>query len=298
LGEMRRATQVATQAAAPAVAAPAVARRRARPAWRGLTTRAAEAGEPAPVRELMVVNVRPRVSYARGVELMKELQEAKLAALRTTASGDAATEAQGMPCDALLLLEHEPVYTLGRGAAVSNVLFDPAAPGAPQLHRSERGGEVTFHGPGQVVGYPVLDLRRHRKDLHWYMRQVEEVVIRALQHWGVEGGRRAEYTGVWVQSGSRKVCAIGLNASKWVTSHGFALNATTDLAAFDKIVPCGISERGTGVTSLAQLHAERALQLDEEPASALSRTKVQERLVKEFMDVFGYRRCRVRELDG
>jgi lipoate-protein ligase B len=273
------------------------ARRRARPAGRGLVT-VGEAAEAA--RELTVVHVRPRVTYARGLELMKELQEAKLAALRTTASGDAAAAAQhaSVPSDALLLLEHEPVYTLGRGAALTNVLFDPAAPGAPQLHRSERGGEVTYHGPGQVVGYPVLDLRRHRQDLHWYMRQVEEVVIRALRRWGVEGGRRAEYTGVWVQGGSRKVCAIGLNASKWVTSHGFALNATTDLAAFDKIVPCGISEPGTGVTSLAQLHAEGALRLDEEPASALSRAKVQERLVQEFMGVFGYKRCRVVELDS
>ncbi|CAN0546876.1 unnamed protein product, partial [Ectocarpus sp. 12 AP-2014] len=138
--------------------------------------------------------------------------------------------------DVLLMLEHPPVYTLGRGSSLDHLRFDPTNPsslGGREVRRTERGGEVTWHGPGQVVGYPVLDLNFHRKDLHWYLRQLEEVVIRVLGRYGLEGGRETEHTGVWV--GGAKVAAIGLNASRWVTSHGFALNVNPDLSAFEAI---------------------------------------------------------------
>ncbi|CAB1104580.1 unnamed protein product [Ectocarpus sp. CCAP 1310/34] len=154
--------------------------------------------------------------------------------------------------DVLLMLEHPPVYTLGRGSSLDHLRFDPTDPSSldgREVRRTERGGEVTWHGPGQVVGYPVLDLNFHNKDLHWYMRQLEEVVIRVLGRYGLEGERETEHTGVWV--GGAKVAAIGLNASRWVTSHGFALNVNPDLSAFEAIVPCGI--QGRPVTRLCDL---------------------------------------------
>lgn len=152
--------------------------------------------------------------------------------------------------DALVLLEHEPVYTLGTASALSNVLFDSAAlspdaarasPDKPHLVRTERGGEVTYHGPGQLVAYPILNLARHKKDLHWYLRKLEAVVIRMLDEtYGMQAGRKEGLTGVWV--GDCKVCAMGLKVSRWVTMHGLALNVNTELAPFRRIVPCGIEE--------------------------------------------------------
>lgn len=137
--------------------------------------------------------------------------------------------------DVLLLLEHPPVYTLGQGADPKFVKFNPGAP----LHRTERGGEVTYHGPGQIVGYPILDLTSHRKDLHWYLRQLETVLIETLGYFGIAAERRAGLTGVWV--GESKLGAIGIKVSRWVTMHGFALNVDPDLSAFEPIVPCGLN---------------------------------------------------------
>jgi lipoyl(octanoyl) transferase len=147
-----------------------------------------------------------------------------------------------LACDALLLLEHPPVVTLGRGTRASSL------PVAPELlkrrgidvYEIERGGDVTYHGPGQLVGYPIFDLGAHRKDLHWFLRQIEEALIVALARVGVAGERRAGYTGVWTRG--RKIASIGVHVRQWVTWHGFALNVTTDLAPFDLIVPCGIPD--------------------------------------------------------
>ena len=158
--------------------------------------------------------------------------------------------------DTLLLLEHDPVFTLGRNARRENLLLSEEA-----LHErgfdvfeTGRGGDVTYHGPGQVVGYPILDLSPDRQDVHRYVRDLEEVMIRTCADYGVEAGRVAGLTGVWV--GADKIGAIGVRISRWVTSHGFAYNVSTDLAAFDLIVPCGI--RGRGVTSLALLLGREA----------------------------------------
>ncbi len=144
--------------------------------------------------------------------------------------------------DALLLLEHPPVVTLGRNTRASSL------PIAPELlkrrgidvYEIERGGDVTYHGPGQLVGYPIFDLAAHRKDLHWFLRQIEETLIVALARFGITGGRRASYTGVW--TGGRKIASIGIHVRQWVTWHGFALNVTTDLSPFELIVPCGIPD--------------------------------------------------------
>lgn len=137
--------------------------------------------------------------------------------------------------DVLLLLEHPAVYTLGQGADLRFVHFQP---GEYELHRVERGGEVTYHGPGQLVGYPILDLRNHRKDLHWYLRQLEEVLILTLTQLEIPAERFPGLTGVW--SGGRKLGAIGIKVSRWVTMHGFSLNVNPDLKAFSRIVPCGL----------------------------------------------------------
>jgi lipoyl(octanoyl) transferase len=156
----------------------------------------------------------------------------------------------------LLLLEHPPVYTLGKSGDAGNLLVSEKRLeeiGAA-FHRIGRGGDVTFHGPGQLVGYPLFDLDRFFTDLGRYLRTLEEIIIRTCADYGVTGTRVDGRTGVWVgpdeQGPERKICAMGVRCSRWVTMHGFALNVTTDLDYFDHIVPCGIDDRG--VTSLAE----------------------------------------------
>jgi len=149
--------------------------------------------------------------------------------------------------DVLILLEHPPVYTLGTGSSLNFIKFD-LDKSDYQVYRIERGGEVTYHCPGQLVGYPILNLRHYRQDVHWYLRQLEEVLIRVLASYDLPGERIPAYTGVWLQG--RKVAAIGVKVSRWVTMHGFALNVCPDLTGFKQIVPCGISDRSVG--SLAE----------------------------------------------
>lgn len=152
--------------------------------------------------------------------------------------------------DVLLLVEHPPVITLGRSFKARHLLASPAsiAERGVELFEVERGGDVTFHGPGQLVGYPIVDLKRHKRDLHWYLRQVEEALIRALAPLGILGERSAGQTGVWTQG--RKLASIGVHARDWVTWHGFALNVTTDLSYFDLMIPCGIAD--VAMTSIAK----------------------------------------------
>jgi lipoyl(octanoyl) transferase len=145
--------------------------------------------------------------------------------------------------DLLLLLEHPPVYTLGQGASLEFLKFDPATTGW-DVCRVERGGEVTYHCPGQLVGYPIFNLRRYRQDLHWYLRQLEEVVIQTLAIYGLTGERIDGLTGVWLNR--VKVAAIGIKVTRWITMHGFALNVCPDLEGFQHIVPCGIGDRPVG----------------------------------------------------
>lgn len=172
--------------------------------------------------------------------------------------------------DALLLLEHPPIYTLGQGADASLIKFTPS-PTQPPVLRVERGGEVTYHCPGQLVGYPILNLQRHQPDLHWYLRQLEEVVIQTLTQLGIPAQRQPPMTGVWVRG--HKVAAIGIKASRWITMHGFALNICPDLAGFEQIVPCGIADYPVG--SLAQFYP------------GIDRAQVQPRLEAQFAAQFG-----------
>jgi len=161
-----------------------------------------------------------------------------------------------IPHDMLLLVEHPPVITLGRGFHVENLPTPREfleAKGV-EVFDVERGGDVTYHGPGQLVGYPIFDLGEHRKDLHWFLREMEGSLIDALDAFGIAGDRNPGYTGVW--TGGRKIASIGIHVKQWVTWHGFALNVTTDLSYFDLIVPCGIPN--VVMTSIQREIAERA----------------------------------------
>lgn len=158
---------------------------------------------------------------------------------------------RGLIADQLLLLEHPPVITRGVRAGADNVLASPAVlrRRGVEIHDARRGGDVTYHGPGQLVGYPIVLLKPDRRDVHRYVRDLEEVLIRAVAEFGVDATRVPGFTGVWI--GNDKLAAIGVRLSRWVTSHGFALNVTTDLDDFSLIRPCGLADRG--VTSLARL---------------------------------------------
>ncbi len=144
--------------------------------------------------------------------------------------------------DVLLLVEHPPVITLGRSTKAGHLLAtsNQLSARGVELYEVERGGDITFHGPGQLVGYPIVDLTRHTQDLHWYLRQLEDVMMRALAACGIDAARNPGKTGVWVRD--RKIASIGVHARQWVTWHGFALNVTTDLSYFDLMVPCGIQD--------------------------------------------------------
>jgi lipoate-protein ligase B len=185
-----------------------------------------------------------------------------------------------IPEDVLLLVEHPPVVTLGRSSKDKNLISSPAflASKGVELFEVERGGDVTFHGPGQLVGYPIIDLKRHRQDLHWYLRQVEEALIRTLSRYGISGERSTGYTGVWTSG--RKIASIGVHARDWVTWHGFALNVVTDLSYFDLIVPCGIQD--VEMTSIAKEIKLRG----QDPVSTLTVDTVGEVAAEMFGQVF------------
>ncbi len=199
-----------------------------------------------------------RIPYAHGLELQERLV--------------AERQAEHIP-DQLLLLEHDPVFTLGRNAQAQNILLPAEAlrECGFEVFETGRGGDVTYHGPGQVVGYPILKLPPERRDVHRYVRDLEEVMIRTCADYGLAANRVAGLTGAWL--GDEKIGAIGVRIARWVTSHGFALNVGTDLSAFDLIVPCGI--RGRGVTSLER-KLGRPVPLDD----------VMDRLAASFASVF------------
>lgn len=152
-----------------------------------------------------------------------------------------------------LFTEHPPVYTLGKSGDLSNLLLneEQLKQKGISFFKSNRGGDITFHGPQQIVGYPIIDLEEFKPDIRWYMRSLEEVIILTIAHYGLQGVRSEGETGVWLDVGTpfaRKICALGVRTSRWVTMHGFALNVNTNLGYFDHIIPCGI--RGKAVTSM------------------------------------------------
>jgi lipoyl(octanoyl) transferase len=158
--------------------------------------------------------------------------------------------------DVLYTVEHNHVYTLGKTGSRDHILLteeEMAAKGI-SYYEIDRGGDITYHGPGQLVVYPIIDLNNYYKDTHRYLRDLEEVVIRTLAELGITGTRDEEFTGVWV--GEEKICAIGIKVSRWITMHGIALNVNTELEYFDKIIPCGIFHKG--VTSIEKINGEKA----------------------------------------
>lgn len=207
--------------------------------------------------ELIVVELG-RTRYAEAWELQRRVFQARQ---------------EGRIGDTLLLTEHEHVYTLGKGADENHLLAkdEELSLRGVEVFRIDRGGDITYHGPGQLVGYPILDLTGHYQDIHRYLREMESVIIDTLAEYGVEGGREPEFTGVW--SGGEKVAAIGVKVSRWVTMHGFALNVSTDLSYFDRIIPCGIFHKG--VTSLQNILGRECVLSD-----------VQARLVRHFSERF------------
>ncbi len=215
------------------------------------------------MRRLLIADLGTR-PYAEVLELQRAVARARIVG----EIGD----------DVLLLVEHPPVVTLGRATKEGTLLASPAllASRGVELFEVDRGGDVTFHGPGQLVGYPIVDLKRHRQDLHWYLRRVEEALIRALAPLGVTSERCVGFTGVW--TGGRKLASIGVHARDWVTWHGFALNVSTDLSYFDLMVPCGIA--GVAMTSIAH-----ELDINGEDLTALA-TRTREEVVRGFAEVF------------
>ena len=178
-----------------------------------------------------------------------------------------------------LFVEHPHVYTLGKSGHIENLLIDEEGlkkKGAT-FYKINRGGDITYHGPGQIVGYPILDLDNFFTDIHKYLRFLEEVIIRTLADYGLKAERSEGETGVWLDVGTpfaRKICAMGVRCSRWVTMHGFALNVNTDLGYFDNIIPCGI--RGKAVTSLNIELAKETVNVEE----------VKQRILKHFQELF------------
>ena len=179
--------------------------------------------------------------------------------------------------DLLLVVEHPPVVTLGRGTKQDSLPMSPSEieERGVEVHEVERGGDITYHGPGQLVGYPILDLQSHRPDLHWYLRQLEAGLIEALGSLDISAGRMKGLTGVWTNG--RKIASIGVHVKQWVTFHGFALNVTTALEAFDLIVPCGIKD--VVMTSVAR---ERAWTGDPSALWSESEAAVAEAMARTF----------------
>ena len=216
-----------------------------------------------------------KISYQEGLEYQKHTQSDIIVEKR----------AGGRPTGSLLLCEHNHVYTLGKSGSKENLLHsnEELILQGIEFHKTNRGGDITYHGPGQVTGYPIFDMDQFYNDVHRYVREIEEVVIIVLQEYNLEGIRIPGFTGVWLDGikgfvPQRKICAIGVHMSRWVTMHGFALNVNTDISKFDGIIPCGIQEEGMQVTSIAQeMGEEYDIQI------------VKHQLKKAFKEVFGFK---------
>jgi len=200
-------------------------------------------------------------SYKRTWELQKELQLQRI---------------ENKIDDTLLLVEHEPVYTFGKNTDENHLLQN--YPENVKLFHIERGGDITFHGPGQIVGYPIMDLHNYKMSISWYMRALEEVIIRSVDKFGISADRKDGLTGVWVED--EKIAALGVRISRWVTMHGFALNVNTDLTYYDSIIPCGIFDYG--ITSMEHILGEKQ-----------NMSKIKSILSAVFLDVFQLKKMEV-----
>lgn len=221
-----------------------------------------------------VIHTLGKIEYTKCLALQRQLVQH----LRFLERAQTAMSASTASKDLLLFAEHDPVFTLGRRPDMRHVLFDVQHPPAGHaVHQVERGGEVTFHGPGQIMCYPILRLKYHRQDLRWYVRSLEEVVIRTLRRHGIRGQRDDINSGVFV--GPDKIAALGVAVKQWITFHGICLNVCPDMDSFAHIVPCGLADRG--VTSV---HAHAS--------SRPSAEQLRADLCEEFAEVFDVRMVR------
>lgn len=217
------------------------------------------------------------IEYGKAWEMQEELLQQGLKVKSARITGDLAADTEIR--NYLLFCEHPHVYTLGKSGHAENLLINDTR--LKELNatyfKTNRGGDITYHGPGQVVGYPILDLEQFFTDLGKYMRGLEEVIIRTIAHYGIEGGRLPGSTGVWLEPGipgkARKICAMGVRCSRWITMHGFALNVNSDMRYFDYIVPCGITDKA--VTSI-----------EKEIGQKVDMQEVEEYIRQEFAHVF------------
>jgi lipoyl(octanoyl) transferase len=219
-----------------------------------------------------------RMDYQAAWDYQEQLFSAKLKL--KSANRDLAPENQHPISHELLFVEHPHVYTLGKSGKPEHLLLDEAGLKAAEAtyYKINRGGDITYHGPGQLVVYPILDLEQFKTDIHWYMRSLEEAVIQTIAHWGIQGGRYPGFTGVWLdaddEAKARKICAMGVRTSRWITMHGIALNINTDMGYFDHIVPCGIDDKA--VASMAT-----------EIGETVPMSEVKLRFQQAFSQVFG-----------
>ncbi|RMF00490.1 MAG: lipoyl(octanoyl) transferase LipB [Bacteroidetes bacterium] len=224
-----------------------------------------------------------RIDYQQAWDYQRELQQQLIARKRANRERLKQGLAPEPQEHHLLFCEHPPVYTLGKSGSVDHLLLDEAALAAAgfSFYKINRGGDITYHGPGQIVGYPIFDLDCFFTDVHRYVRYLEEAVILTLAEYELEAKREPGYTGVWLpatdQLPERKICAIGVHLSRWVTLHGFAFNINTNLAHFRHIVPCGIKDANKDVTSMAQ-----------ELGAAVDIEAVKAKLKAHFAELFGY----------
>lgn len=217
------------------------------------------------------------ISYSKAWEYQDALFNATIA--QKKANRDLPAEQQVPTKDYLLFCQHPPVITLGKSGHIEHLLLseEQMEKAGIEFHKVNRGGDITFHGPEQIVGYPILDLDHYFTDLHKFLRLLEEMIIRTLAEYGIEGERSKGETGVWIDVGvpgkARKICAMGIRCSRWVTMHGWALNVNTDLNYFNMIVPCGITDKQ--VTSM-----------EKELGRQVPVGEVQEKLKKHFAELF------------
>ena len=220
-----------------------------------------------------------RIAYQEAWDIQEALMKEGLAIKAARISEPGSAIAQQEITQQLLVVEHPHVYTLGKSGAMENLLINNQLMTelGVSFYKTNRGGDITYHGPGQLVAYPVLDLEAFKTDLGWYMRSLEEVIIQTIAAFGIKGERLPGSTGVWLDthdfSKARKICAMGVKCSRWITIHGLALNVNTDLSFFGHIVPCGITDKG--VTSMAK-----------ELSSPVDEAEVKREFLKQFAKIF------------
>lgn len=241
------------------------------------------------MQEVLVTDLG-RIAFKEAWEIQQSLLD-KLVHQKREQRG-LSKSAQTSPKHYFLFCEHDPVFTLGKSGKEDHLLQLKSDTGKvkPDFYKINRGGDITYHGPGQLVGYPIFDLDWFFTDIHKYVRLLEEGVIRTLSDFGLKGRRVTDFTGVWLEGDedepARKICAIGVHLSRWVTMHGFALNVNTDLSYFNQIIPCGISDDDKTVTSFRQ-----------ELGDEVALSEVRDRLLDHYADLFGFTYMQSNHLD-